>query len=164
MDEPKKPQKKPDPPPTPEQAEVLRKIDVYVAERLLDVVDKQILGLVSQYPSINLTELGKACGMTPSTVSRRMKKPAFREAYDRLTGSTMELLEQNARRAHRRLGALIQHEDKKIALEACKLTLQTYHAQRSLVIETKPTVIYKTTVEADGSLIQNVLEAELVKP
>lgn len=141
---------------------LLAKLDAWAHARDLDVVDKQILKLLSKWPTLNLTELGKACGMTPSTVARRMKKPAFREVYDRLTGSAMELLEQNVRRAHRKIGALIGHEDEKIALEACKLTLATYHNQRNLVIETKPSVVYRTTVEPDGSLVQNVLEAELV--
>lgn len=147
----------------PEAKLLLHKLETYALERDLDVIDKEIIKLLSRWPTLNLTELGKACGMTPSTISRRMKKPAFREVYDRITGSAIELLEQNVRRAHHKIGALINHKDEKIALEACKLTLQTYHNQRSLVIETKPAVTYRTTVEADGSLVQNVIEAELVQ-
>ena len=120
--------------------------------------------MLANDPFLNLTELGRRCGMTPSTVSRRMKKPGFRLSYDLLNRTTQQIMEQNARRAARRLGQLIGHKDEKVALKAIEMALGTNHnrIQVNTVVGAQPALIYKTTVEADGSLIQSVMEAELL--
>lgn len=144
--------------------ELLARLEKVQLEYELDVVDKQILTLLTNDPFLTLTQLGKRCGMTASTVSRRMKKPGFRRAYDNLNRTTQEIMEQNARRAARRLGQLIGHEDEKVALKAIEMTLGTNHnrIQVNTVVGPQPAVIYRTTVQADGSLMQSVIDGELL--
>lgn len=146
-----------------DQPDLLARLEKVQLEYELDVVDKQILTLLTNDPFLTLTQLGKRCGMTPSTVSRRMKKPGFRRAYDNLNRTTQEIMEQNARRAARRLGQLIGHEDEKVALKAIEMALGTNHnrIQVNTMVTPQAAVIYRTTVEPDGALIQSVIDGEL---
>jgi IS30 family transposase len=129
----------------------------------LDVVDKQILKLKSLDPRLDIRTIAKKVGMHYATISKRMDKPAFKRAWDAVNESTMEIMERNAKKAAYALGKLIDEDDKKIKLEAIKLSLSPILNSHSHQVSVSQEVVYKTTVQADSSLLQTVIDGEVIE-
>ena len=145
------------------EAEIRRAIDGFQIPLELDVVDKQILNLISQNMMITCREIADKIGMSFTSVSKRMKKPKFMQAYEEITHTTAQIMEKNAKKAARRIGEFIEDDEKKIAIEACKIALSPYLNQHSHTVTQQNVVVYKTTVQSDGSLLQSVIEADTVE-
>jgi len=127
----------------------------------LDVVDKQILKIKSLDPTLGAREIAKIVGVHFSTITRRMEKKSWREAWDAINKTTLELMELNARKAAIRIGMLIGDTDKKIAIEACKLSLLPLVNNHTHTVSVKPQTVYKTTIQPDSTLLQEIIEGEL---
>jgi|GEM_PF-3378220 len=127
----------------------------------LDVVDKQILKLKSMDPRLDIRTIAKKVGMHYGTISKRMDKPAFKRAWDAVNESTIEIMERNAKKAAYALGKLIEEDDKKIKLEAIKLSLSPILNNHSHQVSVSQEVVYRTTVQPDSSLLQQVIDAEV---
>jgi len=141
-------------------AEITKALNALQLEYELDVVDKQILRLISQDMMLTCREIASKVGMSYPAVSKRMKKRGFVLAYENLTQTTAQIMEANAKKAARRLGRLIDDEEKKIALEASKIALSPYLNQHHHTVTQTNVMVYRTTVQPDGSLLQAVTEAE----
>lgn len=145
---------------TPE--EMLAAAERVAAQYELDILDKQILKIKSLDPFIDCRTIAKKLGVNFATVSLRLKKPRFKMVWDSIMETTTEAMEKNARKAAQRLSELIGHKNERIALEAIKLALSPWINQHSHQISVAPTVTYKTTVQADSTLLQEVVEAEVL--
>ena len=154
----KKPTKK-----KPTEAEKLQaKIERAQVEYELDVVDKQILKLKSLDPRLDVRTIAQKVGMHYATISKRMDKPAFRRAWDSINETTFEIMERNAKKAAYALGKLIDEDDKRVKLEAIKLSLSPILNNHTHQVAVSTEVVYKTTVQPDSSLLQQVIEGEVV--
>jgi predicted lipoprotein len=147
----------------PSEAETLQaKIERAQLEYKLDVVDKQILKLKSLDPRLDIRTIAEKVGMHYATISKRMDKPAFRRAWDAINETTFEIMERNAKKAAYALGKLIDEDDKRIKLEAIKLSLSPILNNHTHQVAVSTEVVYKTTVQPDSSLLQQVIEGEVV--
>lgn len=126
----------------------------------LDIIDKEILKMKSLDPLLTTRQIAIKLGVHQATIAYRLKKPRFRQVWDSIMETTTQAMERNARRAARRLMELIDHKNPRIALDAIKLALSPWINQYSHQVSIAPTVTYQTTVEADGTLLQQVIEAE----
>lgn len=142
------------------EAEIVKELNKLQVEYELDVIDRQILTLISQDIMLTSRTIAEKIGMSYTAVSKRMKKRGFVLAYENLTQTTAQIMEANAKKAARRLGKLIEDDEKKIALEATKLALSPYLNQHHHTVTQANVMVYKTTVQPDGSLLQSVIEAE----
>ncbi len=146
------------------EGEIKKAIESLMIEYELDVVDKQILNLLSQDLMLTTRDIAAKVGMTYPSIAKRMKKRGFILAYEYITQTTAQIMENNAKKAARRIGRFIDDEDdKKIALEACKIALSPYLNQHTHVVTQQNVMVYKTTVQPDGSLLQAVIEADTVE-
>lgn len=127
-----------------------------MAKYEIDALDRLMLSHLVKFPKTTLNELAELTGLTKNAVHSRKKKPAFQAAWSDLMGTTNTHLEEAARRAARRLKKLVDHEDPKTAEPFIKMALSNHLGQK-LDVTIQPTVTYKTTVQPDGSLIQEVL-------
>lgn len=128
----------------------------------LDIVDKEILRLKSLDPFLDVRTIATKLGVHHATIAYRLKKPKFRKVWDQIMETTAEAMERNARRAAQRLFDLINHKNERIALDAIKLALAPYINQFTHTVAASPVVTYRTTVQADSSLLQEVIEGEVV--
>lgn len=128
----------------------------------LDIVDKEILRLKSLDPFLDVRTISKKLGVHHATIAYRLKKPKFRRMWDQIMETTAEAMERNARRAAQRLYDLINHKNERIALDAIKLALAPYINQFTHQVAVAPVVTYKTTVQADSSLLQQVIEGDVL--
>lgn len=145
------------------EKELQKAINEIQLEYELDVIDRQILSLISQDMMLTCREIAKKIGMTYPTVAKRMKKRGFVLAYENITQTTAQIMEANAKKAARRIGRFIDDDEKKIALEACKISLSPYLNQVQAVVTQQAVMVYRTTVQPDGSLLQSVMEAETIE-
>jgi uncharacterized protein YaiI (UPF0178 family) len=145
------------------EVEIKRAIESLMIEYELDVVDKQILNLLSQDLMLTTRDIAAKVGMTYPSIAKRMKKRGFILAYEHITQTTAQIMENNAKKAARRIGRFIEDDEKKIALEACKIALSPYLNQHTHVVTQQNVMVYKTTVQPDGSLLQAVIEADTIE-
>jgi hypothetical protein len=95
-----------------------------------------------------------------------MKKEAFKRAWDEVLADTKSVMQKNALMAAKRLAKLIQHDDDEIALNAIKVALAPWVQQQLAMANAAPVIMntvktYETTVTSDGSLVQQMIEAEV---
>lgn len=127
----------------------------------LDDNDRFIMKHIIQFPKITNRELGAMLGMHLTGIHARRKKPAFIKAYKDLQDSAGDLLVRAARDAARRLIALVNDPDKNVALKAIRMALTPYLGpQNEMNISVPILKVYDTTVKPDGTLFQQVIEAE----
>jgi hypothetical protein len=136
----------------------LIKLDKYE----LDGVDRIMLKQLVQYPNTTQVELGQLVSLTKQAVNARVNKPAFKAALNDVLGSTEEHLKEAARRAARRLKKLVDHDDPEIAAPFVKMALAN-HLTQKVDLTLQPVVRYKTTVEVDGTLLQQVIDEDKSK-
>ncbi len=142
--------------------ELLRELERLQVELQLDVVDKQILKLKSIDPRLDCRTIGKRVGMHHASIAARLKKPALMLALDKLNHTTADIMRENARKAAMRLSKLLESPNERTVLEAAKLCLAPILNQHTHTVNTTEATIYKTTVQPDSSLLQQVIEAEIV--
>jgi hypothetical protein len=128
----------------------------------LDNIDMALLRHLSKFPDTPHAHLAKLVGIQRGAVSKRMKKEAFKRAWDEVLADTKDIMQKNARLAAKRLTQLIQSDDKTVAINAIKIALtpwmQQYMAQNQ---DSGSSVkVYETTVAVDGTLVQKVIELE----
>lgn len=141
---------------------ISERIEKVTAEYELDLVDKQILKLKSIDPHLSCREIGEKIGIHWSVIAYRLRKPRFKQVWDSIMETTQQAMERNARRAAQRLYDLINHKNERIALDAIKIALSPWMNQFTHQVNVQPSVTYKTTVQADSTLLQEVIEAEIV--
>ena len=142
--------------------EITKAVQELATDLELDIVDKEILRLKSLDPFLDVRTISKKLGVHHATIAYRLKKPKFRRMWDQIMETTAEAMERNARRAAQRLYDLINHKNERIALDAIKLALAPYINQFTHQVSVAPTVTYQTTVQADSSLLQQVIEGDVV--
>lgn len=130
----------------------------------LDNIDMALLRHLAKFPDTPHAHLAKLVGIQRSAVSKRMKKEAFKRAWDEVLADTKSVMQKNALMAAKRLAKLIQHDDDEIALNAIKVALAPWVQQQltsvaPVIMNTVKT--YETTVSSDGSLVQQMIEAEV---
>lgn len=130
-------------------------------EMELDIIDKEILKMKSLDPLLTTRQIALKLGVHQATIAYRLKKPRFRQVWDSIMETTTQAMERNARRAAQRLYQLIDHKNERIALEAIKLALSPWINQYTHQVSIAQDVTYKTTVQPDGSLLQEVIDAEV---
>lgn len=138
------------------------KIERAQIEFELDVVDKQILKLKSMDPRLDIRTIAEKVGMHYATISKRMDKASFKRAWDAINETTLDIMERNAKKAAYAIGRLIDDEDKRIKIEAIKISLSPILNSHQHKVSVQTDVIYKTTVQPDSSLLQSVIEGEIV--
>lgn len=126
----------------------------------LDAVDEEILRYLLKFNGIKPSEVSKAIGHPHALVRRRMKKPSLRNALKDLQLPLAGLLEDCARQAARRMRQLVNDPDKKIATANIRIALGPYTNSATLNVNVKPVTRFSTTVQADGTLLQQILEEE----
>jgi len=131
----------------------------------LDNLDMILLRHLSKFPDTPHTELAKLVGLQRAAVSKRLKKPAFKKAWDEVIADTKDIMQKNARLAAKRLTQLIASEDNTTAINAIKIALAPWVQEYMAKIGAEPvpqmgTRVYETTVQVDGSLVQKVIELE----
>lgn len=131
----------------------------------LDNIDMALLRHLSKFPDTPHTELAKMVGLQRAAVSKRLKKPAFKKAWDEVLADTKDIMQKNAKLAAKRLTQLIASEDNSTALNAIKIALAPWVQEYMARIGAEPvqqigTRVYETTVQVDGSLVQKVIELE----
>jgi len=135
------------------------KIDQVRDRYELDYVDRTLIKYLIQFPAITQRELGTIVNLTYQAVSVRVNKPAFKAAINDVTGTTEDNLKEAARRASRRLKKLVDHDDPEIAAPFVKMALAN-HLTQKIDMTVQPVIRYKTTVEADGSLLQEIMDED----
>lgn len=145
-------------------AEIEKDLEAILQSEQLDAIDKYILKIKSIDPQTDVRTIAKKLGVHHATIAYRLRKPKFRQAWDALMETTAQAMERNARRAAERLYYFINHKNDRIALEAIKLALSPYINQFTHQLNLAPTITYRTTVEPDSSLLQTVIEGELLPP
>lgn len=132
--------------------EALKKTD-------LDDTDRRILRYLLEYPKISQREIGEWLHISQYAVSNRMNQPRFRKALIEFTCSTEDLLTRAANEAARRLIKLCVSSDDQNAVNAVRIALNRY-LKSEVEMTVQPVVVYKSTIQADGSLIQEILKEE----
>jgi len=132
----------------------------------LDNIDMALLRHLAKFPDTPHAHLAKLVGIQRSAVSKRMKKEAFKRAWDEVLADTKSVMQKNALMAAKRLAKLIQHDDDEIALNAIKVALAPWVQQQLAMANAAPVIMntvktYETTVSSDGSLVQQMIEAEV---
>jgi hypothetical protein len=125
----------------------------------LDNVDRMILQLLLEYPGIKMNRIAKMLGTRENFIRNRAKKPAFKFALQKLQSSTEDLMLTAAKKAAIKLIELIDHPNPLICLGAVKIALARFLKSQEPTDE--EAIEYKTTIESDGSLLQNVIRREL---
>lgn len=125
----------------------------------IDPIDRLLILHLVDHPSATNAELGQLVNMTRQGIHLRRNKPVFREYLIELLGSTESHLKEAAARAAIRLGKLIHSDDETVATQASKIAL-TNHLTQKIDMTIQPVIRYKTTVEADGSLLQEIMDED----
>ena len=120
----------------------------------LDNIDQLLLYHLTASPDTPLKELALLTGYSITGIRKRLKKPSLNKALSEVQQATDQALKALAHRAIRKISELIDTENKKIALEACKLAL-TQHTLRSPTEADQGIreVIYRTRFGENGQLI-----------
>jgi hypothetical protein len=137
-----------------EEQRLIAKDDPYEIDRL----DRSILQLFVDHPTIKNTEVAKKLGICVTTIRNRKAKPAYKKAYSDLMSTSDELLKRAQKMAARRLLTFIKDPDKKFALDAMKVALSQMPQKRE--IEVKEEIIFQTRVGNQGQLMQEVIVIE----
>lgn len=128
----------------------------------LDSIDNLLLKHLIKYPAATNQSLGDLVGLGERAIRARRSKPEFERAFMELTASTQTHLKEAARRAASRLKRLVDDDDKDIAMQAMKLALSNHLGNKQQVdVTLAPKIVYRTSVQVDGSLLQEVVEAEV---
>jgi hypothetical protein len=138
-----------------------RKVEDVGSKWDLDGIDSVILKHLVKYPSSSNQDLGDLVGLTERAIRARRAKPEFDRAYKELTATTEAHLKEAARRAASRLKRLVDDEDKDIALAAIKMALSPYINKAQIDMTVTPRTVYRTSIQVDGSLLQEVVAEEI---
>jgi hypothetical protein len=132
------------------------------AERYnLDEIDKRIIQLKLKHPNISMRDLAQALDVTVNTIFTHCNKPGFVQAYEEVTATTEDLLKKAAREGALRLIQIIKTGDNDAAVKAIRMALAPYVNQHAVDVSVKPAREFKTTFQPDGTLLQEVIDAEL---
>lgn len=124
----------------------------------IDEVDKILLAHLANYPGATLKELGELINYTEGGVQKRMKRPAFQKAMERLNEKTMDILARVQRRATQRLMELVNDNDPRIALDAVRMALTPMLNKGTLEISTVKEIIHQVKFGPHGELIKDIVE------
>lgn len=83
-----------------------------------DEVDRAMLSILANKPSITDRELGVAVGLARETTNRRKNRPAFQAALEDLQLQPLAIFVRNQARAARTLGRLLDSKDEQVAVRA----------------------------------------------
>jgi hypothetical protein len=89
----------------------------------LDEVDKKILRLKLEYPSMSHSEIGTIVGLNRKAVAVRINKSAWQEAFNDFHTPAKSLLEKEADRLTRKYLKLCDSIDQKVAERATRAVL-----------------------------------------
>lgn len=127
----------------------------------LDEIDRQIMKIKIQYPTITNQEIADIVGVdSQQVVNYRINRPGFQSAFAEVTATTEEHMRTAANQAARRLKRLVNDDDKQVALQAIKMALHQYLNKAELTVTAKPAMVFRSTIAPDGSLIQEVYEEQ----
>lgn len=126
-------------------------------EYLVDDTDRRILALMVRYPGIRHAAIADVVGVTKSMVGKRVGRPAFKAALQDLEETADSVLQGAAQKAARKIVKLIDAEDGNIAIQACKIALHQQLAKSQVDLSVNGKITYRTTVNPDGSIIQEAL-------
>jgi hypothetical protein len=126
----------------------------------LDDTDRIILQYILEYPGIKMAKIARILGTRENFIRHRVKKPAFRFALQKIQSTTEDLMVTAAKKAAIKLMELIEHPNPMISLGAVKIALARFVNKTQEPTE-EEIIKYKTTIESDGSLLQNVILREL---
>jgi predicted DNA-binding protein (UPF0251 family) len=84
----------------------------------LDAKDAEILRLHVTYPALTQEQLGEFVGLGRQAVNERMNAAKFKRAIEIASRTAVEIFEGNKAAAARKLGALINSIDDRVALRA----------------------------------------------
>lgn len=130
----------------------------------LDEIDKKLLRLKIKYSQISYKDMSDAVGITMPAVQKRIEKPAFKHALEEYNRPRGKLFEDIDRAALKALEGLLSDSDKLIRLKAIEIYMRHIAGPQMVVnnnVQTQVTKVYKTTVQPDGTLLQQVLDLEL---
>lgn len=85
-----------------------------VGRHKLDEVDKKIIAMKLDMPAISNSEIAKLIGLTRESVSRRINKPKWQDAWDKLHQPAKKLMELKADDLMRKYLKLAECGDKKV--------------------------------------------------
>jgi hypothetical protein len=146
-----------------EQARQEKRYHKAVERFELDDIDQKILKLKVQYPDMKKKDIADYLKMHPTTIGIRMKKPAYLKALSEFNKTTGEWILDLGRHMFRRLKTLINDPDKSVALQALKIAaplVMNHDHSGSVVREER--ITFRTTVQADGSLLQEAIKEEML--
>jgi len=127
----------------------------------LNALDRRIVQLLAQYPDITNADIAREVNLTPQTVVKRRRKPAMQAALADLTKTTEAHLREAAQLAARRLKALVLLAEPSEAEPFIKMALANHINSSKVQVDLAQSVHYKTTVQADGTLLRQIVEEEL---
>lgn len=104
-----------------------------IARHDLDEVDKRILQLKVQYPAMTITELAKTCGLTRTSIRRRMDKKVWIAAFNEFHLPAKDLIEKEAARLTRNYLKLAESRDEKVAERVIRAVLTSLGILRNRV-------------------------------
>lgn len=84
----------------------------------LDPTDLAILGHALNHPGLTQEQLGDLVGLRRQAVNERMNAPKFKRALEAAGRTALEIFEANKAKAARKLGALIDSPDDRVAIRA----------------------------------------------
>jgi histone H3/H4 len=94
------------------QAEMREKLITRLGDDYkIDNLDRAILSLMAQYPSITQEEIAKACGMNRSAIAKRVNKPAFKTAMNEFNKGILQVLIEAQSDAIKQMRKLVNATD-----------------------------------------------------
>lgn len=130
----------------------------------LDDIDRVLLNQLREFPRTGLKELGEMVGFSAAGVKRRLDRPAFSKALERMSEETLSILVRAQRQAVLRMQQLIASKDEKIALEAAKSVLAPMLNKAEISLKQVEEVIHQVQLGEKGEIITNTIEVEATKP
>lgn len=128
----------------------------------LDDVDRKIIKmLLGAKVTPTNEQIGEALGYSRNQIQIRRTREIFVEAMRELEMSTEDHLKEAAARAARRVKKLVDHDDPKIAEPFVKMALHKQLSKTTVDVNLAQKTIYRSTVQVDGTLLQEVLQEEL---
>lgn len=93
------------------------------AEFQMDNVDRAIIGLMNQYPSITQTQIAEALGYSRTSITHRVNRTAFKQAMAEIQKGVAELLIDVQIKALKKIRLLLESSNDEVVLGAAKLAL-----------------------------------------
>lgn len=125
----------------------------------LDNVDQLLLKQMVEFPESSLRELASVVNYSVPGVRNRLLKPAFKKALSELQQTTEESLRGLAHYAIKKLKHLMDSDDERVSLDACK-TVWTAYQNISDSNANMTRISYEVQFGTQGQLFKNIKAEE----